>query len=209
AGQAGGGMPGQPPGSATFNSDILKDPTRTLIAPYISGAVGIFKCAADPRTGRYNGTDPAKTGQTVPAARSVAMNQAVGTVCGAFKSGSGHNGKPVLAPPAPHMGAGYATFAKSSDFKGVSSSKVFLFVDESPWSINDGAFAVSVATPRWVDYPATYHARGCGFSFCDGHAEVHKWKGNSMDLSGPAGTKTVLNTDKDWQWMAEAGAGRR
>src|SRR5664279_3236639 len=66
-----------------FDPDLMKDPTRTLVAPYIANNVGIFHCPADMRSGLYDGTglypnSPLK-GHTVPAARSVSMNQAVGT----------------------------------------------------------------------------------------------------------------------------------
>src|SRR5262249_19115372 len=74
AGQAG------PGGGEEFNTDVLKDPTRTLIAPYIAGNVKIFKCPADNRIGKYQGTDPALKGTSIGCARSVSMSQAVGTV---------------------------------------------------------------------------------------------------------------------------------
>jgi prepilin-type processing-associated H-X9-DG protein len=51
----------------------------------------------------------------------------------------------------------------------------FVFVDEHPDSINDGAFFSPQSKSQFVDIPATYHNRACGFSFADGHAEIHKW----------------------------------
>ncbi len=53
-----------------FNSDILKDPTRSLLAPYIANNVTIFKCPADHRIGLYQGTDPTLKGTKVPNART-------------------------------------------------------------------------------------------------------------------------------------------
>jgi len=77
-------------------------------------------------------------------------------------------------------------------------------VDESPWSINDGALAVSAGVSKWVDYPATSHNNACGFSFCDGRAQVHKWKGTSMQCNGPTvGARPVASTDPDWMWLVE------
>ncbi len=50
----------------------------------------------------------------------------------------------------------------------------WVFVDEHPDSINDaGCFAPHQTA--WVDVPATYHNGAAGFSFADGHAEIHKW----------------------------------
>jgi prepilin-type processing-associated H-X9-DG protein len=77
-------------------------------------------------------------------------------------------------------------------------------VDEDPWSINDGALAVSAGTAKWVDYPATFHNNACGFSFCDGRAQVHKWQGTSMQCNGPTvGARPVTFTDPDWRWLVQ------
>ena len=57
-------------------------------------------------------------------------------------------------------------------------------VDEHPDSINDGALG-TIADPtlfRYIDWPANLHAGGCGFSFCDGHAEIHKWITASLKI---------------------------
>ena len=32
---------------------------------------------------------------------------------------------------------------------------------------------------EWEDLPASYHNRACGFSYADGHSEIHKWLENS------------------------------
>jgi len=218
AGNVGGGMPGdtRPIGAHTFDPDILRDASETLISPYIGGSVGIFKCPADPRNGLYNGSNPAMSGRTVPAARSVSMNQAVGTLDPQFNSThSGHSGAPTIPTMGPWLTGNHyenqhnnpwATFGKSSDFQGISPSQVFLTVDESPWAINGAGLAVSAGTAKIVDFPATFHDNACGFSFCDGHAEVHKWRGNTMQLNGPppsgATGRSVSATDPDWNWLA-------
>lgn len=48
-----------------------------------------------------------------------------------------------------------------------------------------GAFAVQIAAPNAtsaniIDFPASYHNGACGFSFADGHAEIHKWRGSRI-----------------------------
>jgi prepilin-type N-terminal cleavage/methylation domain-containing protein/prepilin-type processing-associated H-X9-DG protein len=215
AGNVGGGMPGdtRPIGAHTFDPDILKDANATLIAPYLSGNVGIFKCPADPRIGVYNGSNPTMIGKTVPAARSVSMNQAVGTLDPQFNSThSGHSGVPRVPTMGPWLtGSHYinnhndpwATFGRGSDFTGVSPSQIFLTVDESPWAINGAGLAVSAGDARLVDFPSTLHNNACGFSFCDGHAEIHKWRGNNMQLTGPppSGGRPVPQNDPDWNWL--------
>ena len=219
AGNVGGGMPGDPAMHDTFYPDPLRDPLKTLISPYVAGNVGIFRCPADTRQGPYptDGVNVTMRGRTVPAARSVSMNQGVGTVDPEFSQTGvtdDHRGVPTLPTSGPwltgtHGGNKHnnpwATFAKSSDFIRVSASQIFLMVDESPWSINDGGLAVSAGIPKWIDFPSTLHGNGCGLSFCDGHAELHKWKGNSLVLTAPAPPgnpgRSVPANDLDWNWL--------
>ena len=48
--------------------------------------------------------------------------------------------------------------------------------DEQGDSINDAFFIVGLGASSWGDIPGSYHGGACGFSFADGHAEIHKWK---------------------------------
>src|SRR5579862_716784 len=69
-------------GADEYDPDLLADPLRTLVAPYIAKNVGIFRCPADTRKpGKYDGTGLYPTspliGTVVNVARSVSMNQAV------------------------------------------------------------------------------------------------------------------------------------
>jgi len=223
SGQAGIG------GGDEFDPNLMKDPNRTLVAPYIANSVGICHCPADTRTGTYDGNSlypnsPLK-GVKVSAARSVSMNQAVGTIDGVFAAnGSGHGGIPNRPTNGPWLtgshGANnattgpYATFGKTSGFRGgASPAKIFMQCDESIYSINDAGLATS-ANPSamvFIDYPSTAHNGGCGFSFCDGHAEIHKWKGNAIVLHAQATTQNPATSaaDKvDWWWLANASSVR-
>ena len=83
----------------------------------------------------------------------------------------------------PNSGAGWLAYLKQSDIQNPGPAQTFVLVDEREDSINDGYFVVDMfgypdkpASWRIVDYPASYHNRACGFSFADGHAEIHKWK---------------------------------
>src|SRR5205823_3575522 len=80
SGQAGKG------GNAEFNSDLLKDPSRSLLASFLGGNTSVFHCPGDKRSGLYQGSDSAYVGRTVPAARTFSMNQAVGTIDAGFDS---------------------------------------------------------------------------------------------------------------------------
>jgi prepilin-type N-terminal cleavage/methylation domain-containing protein/prepilin-type processing-associated H-X9-DG protein len=83
-------------------------------------------------------------------------------------------------------------FIKDSDLTVPGPAYTWVFIDENPQSINDGWMVEdpsdpSLAHPEWVDGPAVYHDGACGISFCDGHAEIKKWRDpvllavNSMD----------------------------
>jgi prepilin-type N-terminal cleavage/methylation domain-containing protein len=218
-GNVSGGFAGQPPGADTFNPTILKNEKKCLIAPYVKN-IGIFKCPADQRSGLYRGADPALAGKIVPAARSISMNQGVGTIDPAFDAhpeNRDHDGVPRLPVNGPWLdGHGhhrhnqpYATFGRTTDFDRVSASQIFLTLDESQRSINDGAFGVSAAVAMWVDFPANYHNNACGFSFCDAHGEVHKWRTGALNIPANVGlTPGVAPNNVDWIWLKDHATAR-
>ena len=44
----------------------------------------------------------------------------------------------------------------------------------------------SAANANWRDLPASYHANAAGFSYADGHSEIHKWVDSRTDFNvGP------------------------
>ena len=81
---------------------------------------------------------------------------------------------------------GYQQFVKTADFR--HPANIYVTLDEHPDSINDGYFWTSipktiVATAgNWADLPASYHNGAAGFSFADGHSEIHKWRFPSTKL---------------------------
>jgi prepilin-type N-terminal cleavage/methylation domain-containing protein/prepilin-type processing-associated H-X9-DG protein len=57
-----------------------------------------------------------------------------------------------------------------------SPTKVFVFVDQSAASINDGEFIIQRAPGQtWIDVPSDRHGQGGNLSFADGHCEHWKW----------------------------------
>lgn len=216
AGQAGRG------GGAEFNPDILRDPSLTLISPYVNGNIAVFHCPADKRSGLYQGSLPALKGMTVPSARTVSCSQAVGTICPAFsQSCGGHSDRPKMATHGPWLTGNHtcadsiwATFGKGSDFRTIGSSMVFLTVDENDWSLNDGGLATSCGLQVFIDYPGTYHNRACGFSFADGHAEIHKWQSDVLNWNSGPSQRTVPGQwgqagVNDWTWLANHSSAHR
>jgi prepilin-type N-terminal cleavage/methylation domain-containing protein/prepilin-type processing-associated H-X9-DG protein len=213
----GGNVSGPPPyanatGPETFNPDYLRNPSIVLVAPYVAKSITVWKCPADKRVGPYSGTTP-NMPKSVPATRSVSMVSSVGSEDAGFASGGGHGGQTTATSGSWLDGtqhgnkhnSPWATFSKMSDFVKIGPSEIFMTVDEDPYSINDAAFGVCAATPQIVDWPATYHGNACGFGFCDGHAEIHKWKSGNMVLKSPASTRGVPASDvlwtSDWTWL--------
>lgn len=210
-------------GADEYDPDLLRDPLRTLVAPYVGASVGIFHCPADTRApGLYDGgglyPNSALKGTKVSVARSVSMNQAVGTIDPCFAGGGGHCPSPKQATNGPWLTGShgvnnaatgpYATFGKSSSFRGTSPAQVFLMADENQNSINDAGLATcaNLQAPAFIDYPSSAHNGGCAFSFCDGHAELHKWKGSGIrwpSQNGPHGYNPGNILDQnDFQFLA-------
>ena len=76
----------------------------------------------------------------------------------------------------------YRQYLKQSDVLNAATTWVTL--DESADSINDGFFITGYpGATQWGDLPASYHNGACGFSFADGHAEIHKWKSSTSVYS--------------------------
>jgi len=65
----------------------------------------------------------------------------------------------------------------------------------------------------WVDQPASYHCGAAGFSFADGHSEIHKWldslntpKAKAVNVNFTGVTATVVKAgDRDIHWMSYHG----
>ena len=145
--------------SGRVNWDITNDLVKSPIWPYTGNSRAIYKCPADRAVVKNN------EGQKVPRIRSISMSQV-------FGHGS------WLASPA------WRTYDKQSVIR--VPSKTWVFVDEHPDSINDAAFANKCdgadkpGSAQIIDMPASFHNGACGFSFADGHAEIHKWKGSKI-----------------------------
>ncbi len=138
------------------NTNILFLTTQSILGPY-SKNYGVYKCPAD----KY----PCKMyGSQVPRVRSVSMN--------GFIEG-GYYKDPSGGSTWYHT---YNRYDKMSDIVNPPPTKLWVFVDEHPDSINDGWLITNVPDPNnWTDLPASYHNGACGYSFADGHAEIKKW----------------------------------
>ena len=132
-----------------------------VLGPYTSGAVGIYKCPAD----IFVSPDQRKKGWT-QRLRSISMNAFFG------RSNNDPNDLSARGASWAFNGA-YRQFLKLTDV--VQPSVNWLTLDEHPDSNNDAFFINDPAVNNWQDTPASFHNGACGFSFADGHAEIHKW----------------------------------
>ncbi|MBI3416107.1 MAG: type II secretion system protein [Verrucomicrobia bacterium] len=164
----------------TSNTNLLVLTTYSPLGRYIGGASGVYKCPGD--------RSKCRNGSGAPRVRSISMNGYLGDRGGPFT-------------------AGYRQFKKTSDLTAPGPSKTWVFIDEREDSINDGWFAVDMTgydpdNPRaynMVDWPASYHNSACGFSFADGHAEVHKWvDGRTRPALNKLGGTQSNNKDIGW-----------
>jgi prepilin-type N-terminal cleavage/methylation domain-containing protein len=140
-----------------------------------SHSAGIYHCPAD----------QSKGAGMAPRVRSCSANGFVGTTF------SEQNTRPD------EVNYLYTVFHKSSDFRTLSASDAFVYLDENPQTLNDGFLMVYPAASQGIgDRPAINHGHSSSFSFADGHAELHKWL--NIFLTGAAGPAT----DTDPVWLA-------
>src|SRR4051812_40530455 len=62
-----------------------------------------------------------------------------------------------------------------SDANCPQPADLWVFMDESMYSLEDGYMQVDLVTPSYPNPPASYDCGGNCVSFLDGHGEFHKW----------------------------------
>ncbi len=167
-----------------INHDMY--PWGAYLGPYVGKCATLFKCPAD------HSTVLTPTGP-MPRVRSISMNSYVG-----------NPSRTWLSPSR------YKACNKLSQI--LSPASMFVTLDEHEGSINDGWFATDPdVLYQLIDYPANHHGNAGGFSFADGHSEIHKWfDPRTMPVFQP-GQFLPLNVqlpgDKDVLWLAQHAAG--
>lgn len=137
-----------------------------------------------------------------PRVRSISMNAFVGME------------SYVLTPQQTVTGSvwggaatGFMAYESENDLINLSPAMLWLTVDEQADSINDAFFLFNIAHPNFGDGPADYHDGSCGFSFVDGHAEIHRWMAPQYFPPVSKATWSNSNTEPgngpDTQWMVQ------
>jgi prepilin-type N-terminal cleavage/methylation domain-containing protein len=140
-----------------INVELIKSGT---LNQYVGGNIAVYKCPAD----NFLSAVQRNAGWSARL-RSYSMNAYFGPYNPTWTT-EGNNFFPT-----------YRQFLKLSTTP--NPVNLFVMLDEHPDSINDGYFlnnADPASLTQWGDLPASYHCGACGFSFADGHSEIHKWK---------------------------------
>ena len=168
----------------------------------------VFKCAGD----NYR--------VSVDRLRSVSMN---GQMAGGGPSqlAAGAIGTDPSDTTRKYYGQGASStgkaIRKTSELATPGPSQVFVIVDEHPDSINDAVFQHDLkvqGSESWRDLPASHHSNNGGFSFADGHSEIHKWleRGGLKQTTYGVAYQTWasrpeygrnLGRSQDYEWMAD------
>ncbi len=167
------------------NQLFLTDPRRAVLANYSARSAKIYKCPADillhATQKRLNWRE---------RVRSISANGAIGG--GNKTAGDGLLNAEKL-------------FIKTTDVDRPAPSDLWMFIDENPDSINDGAFFNSQMNRTWIDMPANYHNGAGGLSFVDGHSEIKAWR-STVRLERPNfqyQPPPVPARDHDWGWLLD------
>jgi prepilin-type N-terminal cleavage/methylation domain-containing protein len=168
-------QPGPYPGGSKYSLWIQTG----LLYPYIN-SISVYHCPADH-------TQVPRGGGLFQAAalRTYSMNCWV---------------QPMDAPgyvTTPWNGiSGYLVYTKQSNMTRPGPSKTWVFTEESPYSIDDGFFALDPRdATKWYNSPAVLHGTSSVLAYGDGHSAVRQWTDTSMITEKPA---TPGGTTDNW-----------
>ena len=162
-----------------------------LLYTYINN-INVFHCPADhTRVPRSGGAF------TANALRTYSMNDFVQPMDAPGYATTPWNGGPT---------SGYFFYTKQSTMMRPGPSKTWIFIEENPYSIDDGFFAVDPReTTKWVNSPAVLHGNASEMAYGDGHADARQWTDGSMISERPAtpgaNTDNWTATGGDLQWF--------
>jgi prepilin-type N-terminal cleavage/methylation domain-containing protein/prepilin-type processing-associated H-X9-DG protein len=171
------------------NVNYLIDPKYSKLAKYFGNSKNIYLCPADKYIGK--------------AQRAKGWDHRVRSISGNIGVGQGN------AEAGP-WDTSYKHIIKTGDFIFPGPSENWVHLDEHPGSINDAGF-FNPYVSSIIDMPANYHNGAGGFSFADGHSEIHKWVSvvKNQKIAADASFNGAAKTgDKDIAWLSYR-AGRK
>ena len=162
-----------------YNTNWIK---AGLIYPYIQN-IAVYKCPADLSAVPYN--NPATFAR--PSERTYSVNCYVGGM--------------------QWWDQNYKLYRKLSDMNRPGPAHTWVFIEESPASIDDCYFALDPATPNlWYESPAVLHGNASVMTYADGHSEAHRWTDGNMindkNPQNPPGYNVLADTNSgDLAWL--------
>jgi prepilin-type N-terminal cleavage/methylation domain-containing protein/prepilin-type processing-associated H-X9-DG protein len=177
------------PGGSNYSLWIMAG----LLYPYINN-VNVYHCPAD-----LSIVPRGATAFTSPALRTYSMNCWVQPMDTPGYTSATWNGI-----------TGYNYYTKLPNMNNPGPSKIFVFIEESPYCIDDAFFAID-PTPKggttWYNSPAVLHGHSSQLAYADGHSEPRHWTDSSMLTEKPSSPGG--NTDNqpasapyaDLQWL--------
>jgi prepilin-type N-terminal cleavage/methylation domain-containing protein len=167
---------------------------NNCLASYVADQLKVYKCPAD--------NLPSDNGERI---RSISMNPMTGIYW-------------PIGPNQDSYNPGWRRYKKMSELTCPLPADLWIFCDETMYTLNDGYLQCDLNTPRFPDCPAAYHAGVDCFSFADCHVEAHKWLWhgpvgygilgapyhyNITDHSGGFGIVQSSPQDPDWLWLRD------
>lgn len=170
--------------NVTDNTNVLNLQFGAL-GTYINKGFGTYHCPADKYPCLENGA-------RMQRVRSNSMNGFVGDRQNVASTGV-NDWYPT-----------WMQYTKTSSLTRPGPANTWLLVDEHPDSINDGWLIPDVQdASRFVDLPASYHNGACGFVFCDGHSEIHKWNGATIQPVKQTQYNGFAGDPRDVAWFIQ------
>ena len=164
--------------------------TTSLMGPYMVNQLAVYRCPADILL--------SANGQRI---RSYSMNG---------QAGLDTDSDQALAKEFSPYFTRYNKVSQAVVCPG--ASQLFIFAEESMWTLQDGYLEINAnPTPEeFADQPGCKHHWGCGFSFSDGHVEVHNWLTPILKLPEQVGQSYSSihvtfagNKNADWLWFTQ------
>jgi prepilin-type processing-associated H-X9-DG protein len=196
-----------------YDTDPAADFMLRPLWKYTQNA-GFYKCPGDT-------SEIISNGVALPRIRTYSMNFFLGGYGGyglSFEDGFPGD---FYFPP-------YTRLTDLEDTGGSpGAANTFLFIEERQDVINTGNFLTDMtgytfpgagaepgAYAWYQDLPGSYHDRAGGISYCDGHAEIHKWTNGTTTPpvklgvgntgSGSGKFPAVYSTDVAWMQSVSA-----
>jgi hypothetical protein len=162
-------------GTLSVNVDPDNTNTALLVGSAYTAFGSIGGYVRNPRVYHCPGDASQDPGSFAPRVRSVSMNGWI-------------NPGKVNEHDSAYWTMRFQKFARPADFHRAAAANIFVILDENAASIDEGWLYICVtgyngngsideSQLNLYNVPATYHNRCSAFSFADGHAELHRWRG--------------------------------